>query len=175
MQEQHPHDDPLKGKKRVQDDVQSFSSEEEGVGAKAVKRPRLVWTPDLHRRFVNAVSHLGIKNSVPKTIMQLMNVEGLTRENVASHLQKYRLYLKRMQQSMSTDPSGMDLNLSDTPSSTDITEGSNNTTAQAGSSLLSGPGSGSDTVPSSLSSQPNRNPEDPAQRYPGPGGGLQET
>lgn len=24
-----------------------------------------------------------------------MNVEGLTRENVASHLQKYRLYLKR--------------------------------------------------------------------------------
>jgi hypothetical protein len=29
--------------------------------------------------------------AVPKTIMQMMNVEGLTRENVASHLQKYRL------------------------------------------------------------------------------------
>ncbi|KAG0497390.1 hypothetical protein HPP92_002081 [Vanilla planifolia] len=29
--------------------------------------------------------------------MQLMSVDGLTRENVASHLQKYRLYLKRMQ------------------------------------------------------------------------------
>ena len=28
-----------------------------------------------------------------------MNVEGLTRENVASHLQKYRLYLKRLQSS----------------------------------------------------------------------------
>jgi hypothetical protein len=26
---------------------------------------------------------------------QLMNVEGLTRENVASHLQKYRILLKR--------------------------------------------------------------------------------
>lgn len=33
----------------------------------------------LHKRFVDAVSHLGIKNAVPKTIMQLMNVEGLTR------------------------------------------------------------------------------------------------
>lgn len=33
---------------------------------------------------------------MPKTILQLMNVEGMTRENVASHLQKYRLYLKRL-------------------------------------------------------------------------------
>ncbi|XP_078438589.1 transcription factor MYBC1-like [Wolffia australiana] len=65
--------------------------------ARTLKRPRLVWTPPLHKRFVDAVAHLGVKNAVPKTIMQLMNVEGLTRENVASHLQKYRLYLKRVQ------------------------------------------------------------------------------
>lgn len=65
--------------------------------ARSLKRPRLVWTPQLHKRFVDAVAHLGIKNAVPKTIMQLMSVDGLTRENVASHLQKYRLYLKRMQ------------------------------------------------------------------------------
>ncbi|GMY10922.1 transcription factor PCL1-like [Fagus crenata] len=64
--------------------------------ARTLKRQRLVWTPQLHKRFVDVVGHLGIKNAVPKTIMQLMNVEGLTRENVASHLQKYRLYLKRM-------------------------------------------------------------------------------
>lgn len=69
----------------------------EEPAARTLKRPRLVWTPQLHKRFVDAVSHLGIKNAVPKTIMQLMNVEGLTRENVASHLQKYRLYLKRTQ------------------------------------------------------------------------------
>ena len=55
-----------------------------------------MWTPELHMRFMNAVNHLGIKNAVPKTILQLMNVEGMTRENVASHLQKYRLYLKRL-------------------------------------------------------------------------------
>jgi SHAQKYF class myb-like DNA-binding protein len=36
-----------------------------------------------------------VVGAVPKTIMQLMNVEGLTRENVASHLQKYRLYLRQ--------------------------------------------------------------------------------
>ncbi|KAF8115219.1 hypothetical protein N665_0029s0062 [Sinapis alba] len=65
--------------------------------ARTLKRPRLVWTPQLHKRFVDAVANLGIKNAVPKTIMQLMSVDGLTRENVASHLQKYRLYLKRMQ------------------------------------------------------------------------------
>ncbi|XP_047320081.1 transcription factor MYBC1-like [Impatiens glandulifera] len=80
-----------------------FDSAELGSGAggdepaRTLKRPRLVWTPQLHKRFVDAVAHLGIKNAVPKTIMQLMSVDGLTRENVASHLQKYRLYLKRMQ------------------------------------------------------------------------------
>ena len=41
------------------------------------------------------VAHLGDKGAVPKAIVRLMNVEGLTRENVASHLQKYRIYLKR--------------------------------------------------------------------------------
>ncbi|XP_040869943.1 transcription factor MYBC1 isoform X1 [Glycine max] len=74
--------------------------------ARTLKRPRLVWTPQLHKRFVDAVAHLGIKNAVPKTIMQLMSVDGLTRENVASHLQKYRLYLKRMQGISAAGPGG---------------------------------------------------------------------
>ncbi|BFI13823.1 protein MpGARP7 [Marchantia polymorpha subsp. ruderalis] len=80
----------------------------DGNTARTLKRPRLVWTPQLHKRFVDAVGHLGIKNAVPKTIMQLMNVEGLTRENVASHLQKYRLYLKRMQGLSNEGPSASD-------------------------------------------------------------------
>ncbi|CAH9094246.1 unnamed protein product [Cuscuta europaea] len=82
---------------------------------KTVKRPRLVWTPQLHKRFVDVVAHLGIKNAVPKTIMQLMNVEGLTRENVASHLQKYRLYLKRMQGLSNEGPSSSDHLFASTP------------------------------------------------------------
>ncbi|XP_050238872.1 transcription factor PCL1-like [Mercurialis annua] len=81
---------------------------EEDQAARALKRPRLVWTPQLHKRFVDVVAYLGIKNAVPKTIMQLMNVEGLTRENVASHLQKYRLYLKRMQGFSNEGPSATD-------------------------------------------------------------------
>ncbi|CAH9144111.1 unnamed protein product [Cuscuta epithymum] len=82
---------------------------------RTVKRPRLVWTPQLHKRFVDVVAHLGIKNAVPKTIMQLMNVEGLTRENVASHLQKYRLYLKRMQGLSNEGPSSSDHLFASTP------------------------------------------------------------
>ena len=39
--------------------------------ARALKRPRLVWTPKLHTRFVAAVEQLGLRNAVPKTIMQV--------------------------------------------------------------------------------------------------------
>lgn len=66
-----------------------------GGSGRAGKKARMVWTPELHHRFVEAVAHLGDKGAVPKAIVRLMNVEGLTRENVASHLQKYRIYLKR--------------------------------------------------------------------------------
>ncbi|KAJ0714384.1 putative transcription factor MYB-HB-like family [Helianthus annuus] len=76
------------------------------------KRTRLselrIRPPQLHKRFVDVVAHLGVKNAVPKTIMQLMNVGGLVRENVVSHLQKYRLYLKRMQGLSNEGPSSSD-------------------------------------------------------------------
>jgi SHAQKYF class myb-like DNA-binding protein len=61
------------------------------------KKARVVWSVELHQQFVNAVNALGVDKAVPKRILDLMGVHGLTRENVASHLQKYRLYLKRIQ------------------------------------------------------------------------------
>merc|ERR1712094_66288 len=61
----------------------------------AMKRPRLIWTRQLHERFVEAVNKMGVDQAVPKAIMQSMNVKGITRENVASHLQKYRAQLKK--------------------------------------------------------------------------------
>ncbi|KAJ8766847.1 hypothetical protein K2173_009137 [Erythroxylum novogranatense] len=61
-----------------------------------LKKPRVVWSVELHQQFVGAVNQLGIDKAVPKKILELMNIQGLTRENVASHLQKYRLYLRRL-------------------------------------------------------------------------------
>ncbi|KAM6594733.1 hypothetical protein CsatA_002436 [Cannabis sativa] len=57
------------------------------------KKPRVIWSLELHQKFVTAVNHLGIDKAVPKKILHLMNVDNLTRENVASHLQVYLLCL----------------------------------------------------------------------------------
>ncbi|GAA0187416.1 winged helix/forkhead transcription factor [Lithospermum erythrorhizon] len=83
-------------KKRKDDDDVSDENEPDSDDPSSQKKPRVVWSIDLHRKFVTAVNQLGIEKAVPKRILDLMNVEGLTRENVASHLQKYRLYLRRI-------------------------------------------------------------------------------
>jgi SHAQKYF class myb-like DNA-binding protein len=79
--------------KRKETDI--VRAEHEGGGSG--KKPRVVWSVEMHQQFVYAVNTLGIDKAVPKRILDLMKVEGLTRENVASHLQKYRLYLKRVE------------------------------------------------------------------------------
>lgn len=53
-------------------------------------RKKLVWTEDLHDRFVAAVLRLGIKSATPARILHEMRVANLTRAHVSSHLQKYR-------------------------------------------------------------------------------------
>ncbi|KAH0781799.1 hypothetical protein KY290_001397 [Solanum tuberosum] len=79
-------------KKRKEEDEEG----EERDDTSSQKKPRVVWSVELHQQFVQAVHQLGIDKAVPKKILELMNVPGLTRENVASHLQKYRLYLRRL-------------------------------------------------------------------------------
>ncbi|KAG6488148.1 hypothetical protein ZIOFF_056907 [Zingiber officinale] len=64
-------------------------------GEIAKHKRRVSWSTDLHLRFIAAVRTLGVDRALPKKILELMNVEGLTRENVASHLQKYRKTLER--------------------------------------------------------------------------------
>ena len=90
-------DEGAAGKKRGKKDRDDDAGGEEHEDASTLKKPRVVWSAELHQQFVTAVNQLGIDKAVPKRILDLMGVQGLTRENVASHLQKYRLYLKRLQ------------------------------------------------------------------------------
>ncbi len=50
------------------------------------------WTRELHDTFVTAVEALSVEKAVPSKILERMGScsEGLTRQNIASHLQKYR-------------------------------------------------------------------------------------
>jgi len=90
-----------------------IGGEEEDIDdkAKALKKSRLVWTKELHMSFLAAIDRCGgIQKASPKAIMKDMNVDGLTRENVASHLQKYRMRLKKSssqeQHDIETDDNG---------------------------------------------------------------------
>ncbi|KAF5843520.1 CheY-like superfamily [Dunaliella salina] len=69
---------------------------EAGEEGSTSKKPRVIWSVEMHQQFVNAVNILGVDKAVPRKILDLMDIGGLTRENVASHLQKYRLYLKKV-------------------------------------------------------------------------------
>ncbi|KAL1562766.1 glucokinase [Salvia divinorum] len=65
-------------------------------GKKKKKKAKVDWTPELHRRFVQAVEQLGIDKAVPSRILEIMGNDSLTRHNIASHLQKYRSHRKHV-------------------------------------------------------------------------------
>ncbi|TYJ47862.1 hypothetical protein E1A91_A01G021600v1 [Gossypium mustelinum] len=60
------------------------------------RKLKVDWTPELHRRFVQAVEQLGVDKAVPSRILELMGIDCLTRHNIASHLQKYRSHRKHL-------------------------------------------------------------------------------
>lgn len=57
---------------------------------------RLKWTTELSELFAKAVEKLG-PGAVPSAILEEMGVQGLTRGNISSHLQKYRLEARQKQ------------------------------------------------------------------------------
>lgn len=60
------------------------------------RKTRRCWSPELHRRFLHALQQLGGSHAAtPKQIKELMKVDGLTNDEVKSHLQKYRLHTRR--------------------------------------------------------------------------------
>lgn len=66
------------------------------------RKTRRCWSPELHRHFVAALHQLGGPQvATPKQIREVMKVDGLTNDEVKSHLQKYRLHNQRSPSSSS--------------------------------------------------------------------------
>ncbi|OAY34406.1 hypothetical protein MANES_12G017600v8 [Manihot esculenta] len=87
-------EDPTSARKRK--DVESKHDDEDPRDTSPTKKARVVWSVELHQKFIKAVNQIGFHEAGPRKILDLMNVPWLTREKVASHLQKYRLYLSRL-------------------------------------------------------------------------------
>ncbi|GAA0173729.1 winged helix/forkhead transcription factor [Lithospermum erythrorhizon] len=88
-----------RGKKRNLKEANIICNEDEveqiqikPTNNKLKKKECTQWTKELHAKFLEAVNQLGEGRCYPKEIWQLMNVPGLTRMQVASHLQKCRNY-----------------------------------------------------------------------------------
>ncbi|XP_022853651.1 transcription factor HHO5-like isoform X2 [Olea europaea var. sylvestris] len=62
----------------------------------APRKQRRCWSPELHKKFVDALHQLGGAQATPKQIRELMKVDGLTNDEVKSHLQKYRLHIQKL-------------------------------------------------------------------------------
>ncbi|XP_020881442.1 uncharacterized protein LOC9300849 isoform X3 [Arabidopsis lyrata subsp. lyrata] len=62
------------------------------------EKPKLKWTKPLQSRFMRALKNLGVAKAVPKTILQYMNVDGISRSQIASHLQKYRKHMRKVKE-----------------------------------------------------------------------------
>uniref|UniRef100_A0A0E0LGF7 HTH myb-type domain-containing protein n=1 Tax=Oryza punctata TaxID=4537 RepID=A0A0E0LGF7_ORYPU len=71
----------------------SLQSQPQPAAQQQARKTRRCWSPDLHRKFVAALQQLGGPQvATPKQIRELMKVDGLTNDEVKSHLQKYRLH-----------------------------------------------------------------------------------
>ncbi|XP_050220764.1 transcription factor HHO2-like isoform X2 [Mercurialis annua] len=71
------------------------NSKKEEKDGQSQRKQRRCWSPELHRRFLHSLQQLGGSHATPKQIRELMKVDGLTNDEVKSHLQKYRLHTRR--------------------------------------------------------------------------------
>ncbi|CAN6849777.1 unnamed protein product, partial [Brassica oleracea] len=85
---------PNKRKRSMFIDGQVGEKDQDHVRDSTTKKRRVVWDNELKKKFLDAMEDLG-PEAVPKKILERMNVVGMTRENVASHLQKHRMLLNK--------------------------------------------------------------------------------
>ncbi|WOK93385.1 hypothetical protein Cni_G02082 [Canna indica] len=77
-------------------DVGGGEEKEKDGQSQPHRKARRCWSPELHRRFLHAVDQLGGSCvATPKQIREMMKVDGLSNDEVKSHLQKYRLHTRR--------------------------------------------------------------------------------
>ncbi|CAN1307298.1 Myb family transcription factor EFM [Linum perenne] len=70
----------------------SQSDSLKGPSLQGSRKQRRCWSPELHRRFVSALQQLGgSQAATPKQIREIMQVDGLTNDEVKSHLQVSQL------------------------------------------------------------------------------------
>ncbi|KAL5553494.1 hypothetical protein UlMin_040895 [Ulmus minor] len=79
----------------------SSKREEKEKEGQTHRKQRRNWSPELHKRFLNALQQLGGSHAAtPKQIREMMKVDGLTNDEVKSHLQKFRLHTRRPTQAI---------------------------------------------------------------------------
>ncbi|XP_023638807.1 transcription factor HHO1 isoform X2 [Capsella rubella] len=93
------------GEERKNNNTKLPENTRNGDHGRGQRKNRRCWSQELHRRFLNALKQLGGPHATPKQIRELMKVDGLTNDEVKSHLQKYRLHARRPSQ---TTPNNRD-------------------------------------------------------------------
>ncbi|XP_059295646.1 two-component response regulator ORR21-like [Lycium ferocissimum] len=78
-----------RGRKRAKQ-INEGESQSSAINKIVRRKVCTKWTVDLHAKFMDAMQQLGDGRCYPKEILEVMNVPGLTRMQVASHLQKCR-------------------------------------------------------------------------------------
>ncbi|KAF0888368.1 hypothetical protein E2562_014190 [Oryza meyeriana var. granulata] len=76
--------------------IPALSLQTQAQQQQQARKSRRCWSPELHRQFVAALQQLGGPQvATPKQIREVMKVDGLTNDEVKSHLQKYRLHNRK--------------------------------------------------------------------------------
>ncbi|XP_055836388.1 two-component response regulator ARR18-like [Solanum dulcamara] len=71
-------------------EINEGESQSSAINKTVTHKSCIVWNDDLHFKFTEAIEQLGEGRCYPTDILKVMNVPGLTKKQVSSHLQKWR-------------------------------------------------------------------------------------